>query len=365
MRRITLCLILFWSSTLVTNADQMKLYEIKSGKVDYRINGSGDMMGQKIDTTGKKRLIFDHYGARSLTEENRVEKQTIMGQTQVNEIHTTVYMNHGVAYQVDFNAKRIIRMGEMGAMMGMLTGGEKNVGKAGEEMMKKMGGKKRGTDNVLGYTCDVWELMGSKQCIYKGIPLKVETNVMGIKSIEVATKAEFDISVDDLFGLPDFPVYDMYGNRVNKKELAAMDRQAEIENAKVQESVEQMQQAMTSAAKEAGIEEGVVPTPSQEKAFEDAMMQAMLPQMKQQILQQEEVMREAYRCFHDADTKEEANICSNNISLATGEPSEEIGEWTPEAKKETLEYLDIYIKKIVPCVKKAASMDVLQQCMDE
>jgi len=366
MRRTTMIwAVLLCSGMVMAGTEQMKLYEVKSGKIDYSIKGSGDIMGQKIRTVGKKRVIFDDYGARNLTEENKIEKQVIMGQKRINKIHTMTYLKNGVAYQVDFNAKRIVRMPQMGALMGMATGRQKDVGKAGMEMMKKMGGKQIGTDKVLGYSCDVWELMGAKQCIYHGIPLKVESNVMGIKNTEVATKAEFDISVDDAFILPDFPIYDMYGNKVNKSELASMDKQAQAENLQVQEGMAQMQEVITSAAKEAGIEEGKEMTQSQEKAFENAMMQAMLPQMKQQILQQEGVLREAYACFRDADTKKEAKACSDKIAVETGEPTEDVGDWTPEAKREMLESLDTYLKRILPCIKKAQTMDALQQCTPE
>jgi len=70
-------------------------------------------------------------------------------------------------------------------------------------MLKKMGGKKIGSDKVAGYSCDVWELMGTKQCLYKGIPLKIESDVMGIKSVEIATKAEFSTVTNKDFKLPD------------------------------------------------------------------------------------------------------------------------------------------------------------------
>jgi len=115
--------------------------------------------------------------------------------------------------------------------MGMmaLVGG--NVKETGEAMMIKMGGKKLGTAKVLGYTCTVWNLMSVKQCMYKGIPLKVESNMMGMKSIEVATKAEFDISLSsDDFGLPAYPIYAMdtmnsqkQPKELDKSKLEAMD----------------------------------------------------------------------------------------------------------------------------------------------
>ena len=85
-------------------------------------------------------------------------------------------------------------------------------------------GKKTGTDKVLGYTCEVWELMGVKQCIYKGIPLRVESNIMGMKNMEIATKAEFEISLSkDNFKLPDFPLTNEMGSPIDKDRLQKID----------------------------------------------------------------------------------------------------------------------------------------------
>jgi len=349
----------------VAEAGNIKLYDVRSGKVDYTIEGSGSMMGQTFTTTGTKHLIFDDYGAKSLTEEDKTETQVIMGQTQTGHIHKVTYLNDGVAYAVDFDAKRIVRMEEMGAMMGMMTGGQKDVGKAGLEMMKTMGGKKVGTDKVLGYPCDVWELMGTRQCIYKGVPLRVESNIMGIKNTEVATSAAFDIDVADAFTLPDFPVYDMYGQAIDKSQLEKRDKQAQRANAKMQEGMAQMAEAFEEAAQKTGVQAGSEMSHAQEKAYQSAMLQAMLPQMKQQFLQQESIVRDAYACFHDADTREDAIVCSKKMSNATGEPEEEVSEWTPEAKKEVLQSFDLFLDQTLPCVKKAASMDALEQCLSD
>ena len=147
-----------------------------------------------------------------------------------------------------------------------------------------MGGKKTGTDNVLGYTCDVWEMMGTKQCMYKGIPLRVETDIMGIKNTETATKAEFDISLSkDDFKLPDFPIYDMQGNKLDKSKLDAMDKQAEVEVEKSSEDMAELRNVMATAAKDAGIKEGERPTQAQEEVMKNSMMEAMLPRMKQEM----------------------------------------------------------------------------------
>ncbi len=110
--------VMMTSSMLVAGANQMKLYDVKSGKIEYGIKGSGEIMGQKMQTIGKKRVIFDAYGAQNLTEENKIDKQTIMGQKKITKTHTMIYMKKGMAYHVDFKAKRIMRMENMAATMG-------------------------------------------------------------------------------------------------------------------------------------------------------------------------------------------------------------------------------------------------------
>ena len=70
---------LLGSGVLYAGANQLKMYGVESGKIDYTISGSGNVMGVTTKTAGKKRVIFDKFGARSLTEENRIQKTVIGG----------------------------------------------------------------------------------------------------------------------------------------------------------------------------------------------------------------------------------------------------------------------------------------------
>lgn len=70
-----------------------------------------------------------------------------------------------------------------------------------------MDAEKTGTGRVLGYKCDIWSLMGSNIWVYKGVVLKSESSAMGMKTVETAISAKFNISISDKkFELPDFPV---------------------------------------------------------------------------------------------------------------------------------------------------------------
>jgi len=356
------------SGMLLAGAEQVKLYDVESGKITYEIKGSGEIMGSKMQTVGKKRVIFDAYGAKNLTEENKIEKQTVMGKTNTTKTHTMTYMKNGMMYHVNFDQRHIMRMGNMGAGMGALMGGGQNMKQSGEEMMKKMGGKKTGTDKVLGYTCDVWDLMGTKQCMYKGIPLRVETNVMGLKNIEVATKAEFDISLSkDDFKMPDFPIYDMEGNKIDKSNLDAMDKRSEVQAAKAAEDMAALGASMASAMQSAGIKDGERPTQAQQKTMEESMMNAMWPRMKKKILDEVKALEFAKECFSNADTVKKANTCSHKMDEMNGEssdPEDDFTEWNAKTKKKTMGFIDQGLKSM-ECAKKANSMQDMKQCMSQ
>ena len=364
MKVLKISMVMVLGGTLLfAGADQYKKYGVESGKIDYKITGSGNIMGVTTKTVGKKRVLFDAYGARELNEENQVQKTVIGGNAKVDKSHKLTYMKGAMIYTVDLKAKRIMRMQNPGFAMMSAMGG-KDVMQTGEAMMKKMGGKKIGTDKVLGYTCDVWEIMGSvKQCMYQGIPLKVESNVMGLKNVEVATKAEFDISLsNDDFELPDFPVYDMQGNTLDKSKLESMDKKSEAQGEQAGEDMAALGALMAGAMQSAGVKKGERPTEAQEKAMGDAMMASMLPRAKQQFMDQEKLMLFGKECLGKADTLKEANVCSRKMDEMSGMEDEDFTEWNEKIKKEMLGEIDEGLASI-ECVKKAQTMDAIKQCM--
>jgi len=362
------------SSLLFAGSDMMKRYDVKSGKIEYSIKESGNIMGMvKIKGVGKKRLVFDNYGVKDLTEENKVKKETTGGQTKVTKEHTIQYMNDGIMYRVDFKKKTIVRMENPAMGMNTMLGGGKNIKQTGESMMKSMGGKKVGTDKVLGYTCDVWDLMGVKQCIYKGIPLKIESNIMGLKSLEVATKAEFDIPLsEDDFKLPEYSLVDMMGQKLDmdRSELNEIDKAQSAKNTqKMQEGMKAMAAAM-GALKESGFDmsnPNAKPTEAQEKAMQKAAISAMggedamLARAKKEILEEAADLPAIKECFQNADTVKDANICEKK---ADSEDPEHHTRWNEEIKAKLLKEINTF-ENSIPCIEKASTFSALKQCMPE
>jgi hypothetical protein len=197
--------LLFLSLTFVFISTQIlyasaKRYEVKSGMVNYTITGGGNMMGIKNETHGHKILYFEDYG--NMEVEETEETATTMGHTE--KWHRLMKIEDGMVYSVDFKEKVITKQDISKMMDG------KDMSKMGKEMLKEMGGKKVGKGEVLGFPCEVWEVMGTKIWIHKGITLKIESNIMGMIHKEEATEVKFGVSIpSDKLKLPDYPTESM------------------------------------------------------------------------------------------------------------------------------------------------------------
>jgi hypothetical protein len=360
-------------------AEEMKRYKIKSAKIEYDIKGSADVMGMvKSEEVGKKRLIFDNYGIKELEEVSKVIKQMTMGKTDVNKMHILHFINGAIVYEVNFEQKAIMRQKNSSLALNNLFGGE-NLSGIGENMLKKIGGKKLGTDKVAGYSCDIWDLSGIKQCLYQGIPLRVESDIMGIKSLEIATKAEFNLKLTkDDFNLPDYPIYNfdmdvmMEGVKPKPLERSKLEKMDRKVNQKVKEEAKESKDALKGlgagieAAKKAGYDpkSGKDMTLEQERAMKKVMMNAMggedaiFQKIKAKSLKGLKNVPKAKKCFEDAKSVDDANVCEQIID--SEDPMVHY-RWNSQKKIELLKEID-GAKVMLKCVESAKNMDELQVC---
>ena len=363
-----------------SEVSQLNLYDVPSGKIDYKISGSGNIMGMgTIKVVGKKRVIFKDNGKRYLEEKVEARHENVMGQKQTTKTHTMNYRNGVVIYNVNFARKRIDRVVNP---MAMLAFGDtkKSVSQQIEDSLQKMGAKKVGHSTVLGYKCDIWDMMGVKQCIYKGITLKIESNIMGIKQTETATNIDFGAVDDSAFKLPNFPIYnasmeDMMNGvapkALDKSQLQQMDEKA---NAEVKQGANDLNQAVEAGlqgAKDMGYDpsSGQDLTPAQERAMQEAMMNAMnkggmLEQMKAEMLQGAKpgLLDALKSCYADASNLKSANRCVDKFSSQFGGEVEYFDSWNSTSKAQAIKEIDDY-KKAIPCIKGAKSVQVLMGCM--
>jgi len=212
----------------------LKRYNVKSGMVKYVTKIHGKMMGSNISGSGTEELYFKDWGNLELKkkDEKKITHINIFGQkkTEVEETHTINKLDNGKSYMVD-SKNKLIYLRRDPAMEMMKTFNNGNVVDPGKKMLESMGGKKVGKEKILGYTCDVWEIPGGKQWIYKGLPLKIVMTIMGVTSSTTAVSAKFNTNVaDSHFKLPDYPIQKEEGylnDKAYAKDQAEMRKGAE------------------------------------------------------------------------------------------------------------------------------------------
>lgn len=189
------------STTIDNKEQQLKRYEVKSGIIKYKTTTNGKVIGSTIKGSGKEVRSFKDWGAIELFEqESTTTTNTVVMGKEISETTTDHQMNkldNGTRFIVDFKNKTISQQQDMAMEMIKKFQPNADAGKTGKAMFESMGGKLLGKEVFLGYQCEIWDLMGIKQWIYKGVMLKSEGNVMGINTITEATKATFNITVPD------------------------------------------------------------------------------------------------------------------------------------------------------------------------
>lgn len=223
---ILLSLVIVLASCNGNSQNKLKRYDVKSGIVKYTTTISGKVLGGKVNGNGTESLYFKDWGALELKEQESKQTTTMkfFGKEKVetSSSHTMSKLDNGENYVADFNTKTITANRDLG--MDLMKQSNKDAGEAGMSMLESMGGKKVGNETYQGYNCEVWEFPGGKQWIYKGVMLKLDMKVLGIRTVTEATSVKIDVSVaDSNFKLPDFPVQKMEGFMNNDEFEGEMD----------------------------------------------------------------------------------------------------------------------------------------------
>lgn len=176
---------------------QTNRYDVKSAIVEYQIAGSGEVMGEKASLSGTSKLYFKNFGDLELSEEKIVQSSN----ADEEEEHNITKIVGTKMYNVDFNEK-VIYQQEM-------VQDEENplLNLKNSDTLISMGAKKIGSEAILGYKCDIWQLGEDKIWIYNSVPLKFVSKSLGLVQIQEAKLAVFNVDIkDDKFKLPPFPV---------------------------------------------------------------------------------------------------------------------------------------------------------------
>jgi hypothetical protein len=183
-------------------------YGVKSGIIKYKLTIYGNVMDNVVSGSGFENLYFDNWGKKELKEElitkttkAKFFKDEKKEQTEIHNLQKTV---NNTIYKVDYNKKIINKSTNINTEMN--TYDPNNTIKS-NNILKEFGGEKLGNEIFKGYDCEIWNIRGTKQWLYKGVPLKTEHTLIGVKTIKEAVSADFNvIVVNNEFELPDYPI---------------------------------------------------------------------------------------------------------------------------------------------------------------
>lgn len=174
---------------------QTNRYEVKSAMVEYEIIGSGDVAGVATTVSGTSKLYFKDFGNLELIDEKI--QQIISGDKEEERIVSKI--SGDKIYTVDFTDEVIYTQ--------KMVLDDENLNVRNKEAFISMGAKFLGTENILTYTCDVWQLGEDKIWMHNTVPLKIISKSLGLVQIQEAKLAFFNIIIkDDKFKLPAYPI---------------------------------------------------------------------------------------------------------------------------------------------------------------
>ncbi len=201
-------------ASIAQNEDymNMKQFDVKSGKIEYKIEGK---------TKGTKTLWFDDYGR--FQYEHTVTTTKMFGMTSKEErlrIRDKEWM-----FDLNLVDKTGTKMhvDQANEMLNVVTDAttDEQLKKFGEDVQKDMDIKDGGMETILGRQCKVTTSgkLNSKHWEYKRIPLKMSVDFGGMlgSSNEEAISFEENISIpSSKFNVPSgFEIQEIDMNQIN------------------------------------------------------------------------------------------------------------------------------------------------------
>lgn len=173
---------------------QTNRYEIKSAIVEYEIVGDNGTKNGNINGTSK--LVFKDFGAVELID----EKITQIVAGELEQERTVSKIVKDTLYTADFNDEVIYSQK-------LVEEDNPTQNIKNRDSFIQMGAKNLGTETILGYQCDIWQLGEDKIWVYKSVPLKQISKSLGVVQMQMVKSANFNIDIkDDNFKLPNFPI---------------------------------------------------------------------------------------------------------------------------------------------------------------
>lgn len=343
-------ILVFWTSTTLLHAAiDNHTFELEKGMVIYDIYGGGVLTQEtNLSLNGKAVLRFKDWGTTLLSgDEGTVSTTGALESKQ--SIASLEKQTKEALYTVDFKNEKIHE--------------RKNSISNTLKELDTNGLKKTGEDNVAGFTCDVWEGRGVRKCLYKGLPLKVESEILGITYNKVARDVVFDLNSSEVeCTLPAFP----------KESFGLLNSTLKTKNeTKAKCFTDVLRDVAHIVEKKVAKNGNYLGIGKKEKiSFLNKIGQKIYKHQKEMLPLLLISMKETRECLSTGANIFEANQCMESFThlkeqLGT-EENEYIVLWNDKKKNELLDKIEdqiIYLESRMPCIKRTQNITDLSSCM--
>jgi hypothetical protein len=326
-----------------------KRYPVESATILYDVDTTGESAGLNTRTLGVARLVFDHWGAREIKEEDSTEVQT--GDFNETRNRRSLSMiDHGTIYSIDYDDNITYKTRDRDMDAAIAEG--KDLSGENFEFLKDLHAVQAGTETIVGLTCDLWKGKGQEVCLYKGIPLRITIVANGFRSSRTAVYAKIDMPIKESeFSLPSFPIVidDDYTTNASAK-TRTEDYLAAVED--LHTALKGMSIDLTDANQTL--------TPDQEKEVINILGKRYLEKQKRLLPKLKTALVKAKQCILDANDSLSAEACIqpvNRIDEELGDKTENFtySDWNATRRQTISRSLESEIKYLdvtIDCVNK-------------
>lgn len=340
----------FFTGLSLLHADiTLPQYGVEKGLIVYDVYGGGPLTPEtNLTLEGNASLRFSNFGKTLISGEEGIVLTSGALQSR-QAIKNLEKQTSNALFTVDFQNEKIQE--RKNSISNALKSGEsKDLNNTGQE-------------EVAGVTCDVWQGQGIRKCLYKGIPLKIESDVLGISYHKVARIVDFDTnSTSEAYELPDFPVEDfaLFNSAIKTKNEAKAKCYTDV----LKDVAYSVEQKVVKSGNKLGID-------AKEKTeYLNKIGQKIYKNQKQLLPKLLLSMKETRECLQTVENTFDANECIERFSKL----KEQLGSdenhfivlWDEKKKNEFLDKIEDSINDLqsrIPCIDRSKNITDLSSCM--
>ncbi len=323
-------------------------FEIESGMIIYEISGGSQLTPEtNLMIKGNAKLCFKEWGEVKLQEESGMVLTTgaIKHKQHVKRLEK---QTKDRVITVDYKNEQLLERKKSLSDISVYAETASLV--------------KKGQEKVAGVLCDVWEGPGVKKCIYKNIVLKLETHILGVSYVRVATQAIFDINTStETCEVPDYPI----------QKFALFKDNIKTKNAYKAENFCKILKDAAYDVKEDNTSYGTsIITDHEREKFINHIAKDIYERQKELLPKLLNSLKETRACLETGEDPFRANECIEHFSRMKAQLGAEEDEyiilWDDKRKNILLDKIEedlIHLQSRISCVNRAKNITDLSACM--